>query len=148
MNKTDEKLLIKDLCARVPYGVMCARLPLYGNGVLGSPRKLIGIHPSRRYMLEFDNGEYMPNEYMLDDIKPYLRSISSMTKEEAYELRGWEDYELISWLDCEEICFCDLTVKYETLVKLMDWLYEHHFDIHGLIEKGLALEAPEGIYNF
>ena len=28
-----------------------------------------------------------------------------------------------------------------------DWLNKHHFDYRGLIEKGLALEAPEGMYN-
>jgi hypothetical protein len=30
---------------------------------------------------------------------------------------------------------------------LVDWLNAHHFDYRGLIEKGLALEAPEGMYN-
>jgi hypothetical protein len=34
------------------------------------------------------------------------------------------------------------------LVKeLGDWLNAHHFDYRGLIEKGLALEAPEGMYK-
>ena len=28
-----------------------------------------------------------------------------------------------------------------------DWLNAHHFDYRGLIEKGLAIEAPEGMYN-
>ena len=30
---------------------------------------------------------------------------------------------------------------------LIDWFLEHHFDHRGLIEKGLAIEAPEGMYN-
>jgi hypothetical protein len=30
---------------------------------------------------------------------------------------------------------------------LVDWLNEHHFDYRGLIEKGLALEAPEDMYK-
>ena len=29
-----------------------------------------------------------------------------------------------------------------------DWLNAHHFDYRGLIPKGLALEAPEGMYKF
>jgi hypothetical protein len=29
----------------------------------------------------------------------------------------------------------------------IDWLNKHHFDYRGLIEKGLALEAPEGMYS-
>jgi hypothetical protein len=36
-----------------------------------------------------------------------------------------------------------LIPSYDTL----DWLNKHHFDYRGLIEKGLALEAPEGMYN-
>ena len=31
--------------------------------------------------------------------------------------------------------------------ELYDWLLKHHFDYRGLIEKGLALEAPKGIYE-
>ena len=30
---------------------------------------------------------------------------------------------------------------------MFDWLKVHHFDYRGLIEKGLALEAPEGMYK-
>jgi hypothetical protein len=33
------------------------------------------------------------------------------------------------------------------MVKLIDWLNAHHFDYRGLIDKGLAIEAPEGMYN-
>jgi len=28
-----------------------------------------------------------------------------------------------------------------------DWYNAHHFDYRGLIEKGLAIEAPEGMYK-
>ena len=31
--------------------------------------------------------------------------------------------------------------------EIYDWLNAHHFDYRGLIEKGLALEAPDGMYN-
>ena len=35
----------------------------------------------------------------------------------------------------------------KTVNLYIDWLNTYHFDYHGLIEKGLALEAPEGMYN-
>ena len=38
-----------------------------------------------------------------------------------------------------EVCFACLPV--------VDYCYSRHLDIHGLIEKGLALEAPEGMYK-
>jgi len=60
-------------------------------------------------------------------IKPYLRPMSSMTEEERQE------YGLVL---CDELS----TNQY-------DWLNSHHFDYRGLIEKGLALEAPDGMYK-
>ena len=66
------------------------------------------------------------------NIMPYLRPMSNMTEEEK------KVYKEIS------VCLCG-----EIVAKTMiDWLNEHHFDYRGLIEKGLALEAPEGMYKF
>ena len=65
----------------------------------------------------------------IDCIKPYLRPLSSMTEEEA------KDMDLT---ECLESSF---------YVGVIDWLNAHHFDYRGLIEKGLALEAPEDMYK-
>ena len=68
------------------------------------------------------------------DIKPYLRPISSMNDE-------------------ERLVYLNLTHDYtnktykEPTTEIIDWLNEHHFDYRGLIEKGLALEAPEDMYK-
>lgn len=35
----------------------------------------------------------------------------------------------------------------ETFYEYTDYLNAHHFDYRGLIEKGLALEAPEDMYK-
>jgi hypothetical protein len=29
---------------------------------------------------------------------------------------------------------------------MIDWLNVHHFDYRNLIDKGLAIEAPDGMY--
>ena len=63
-------------------------------------------------------------------IKPYLRPMSSMTKEELKEFQKLRDIIPLDWLPFAH-----------------DWLLAHHFDYRGLIEKGLALEAPKGMYN-
>jgi hypothetical protein len=78
--------------------------------------------------------------YMLEDlmfideaiIRPYLRPMSSMTEEER------KYYNSLSILIADSEC---------EVYEEMDWLNAHHFDYRGLIKKGLALEAPEGMYK-
>ena len=63
-------------------------------------------------------------------VKPYLRPMSSMTEEEIIEWNIMVD-------NCNEpFDFC-----------FVDYCNRKHFDYRGLIEKGLALEAPEGMYK-
>lgn len=64
-----------------------------------------------------------------------------MTKEEKYEYRHMLGATLNS--EGESIMF----VYVEDFSIVVDWLNEHHFDYRGLIEMGLALEAPEGMYK-
>ncbi len=67
--------------------------------------------------------------------KPYLRPMSSMTEDEKIE---WD----------AEYAYNSKSYEYEEyLSKMIDWLNAHHLDYRGLIEKGLALEAPEGMYK-
>ena len=66
--------------------------------------------------------------------KPYLRPMSSMTEEEKTEFRQLRGVIAISdMIVADAVGF--------------DWLNAHHFDYRGLIDKGLAIEAPEGMYN-
>jgi len=64
------------------------------------------------------------------DCKPYLRPMSSMTEEEKEEYQAFFNYDGVEYPE-----------------EYIDWLNAHHFDYRGLIEKGLALEAPKGMYN-
>ena len=70
---------------------------------------------------------------------PYLRSMSNMTEEEKAEYTSY----------CFEQPFLqkDKTPNLGSVPMCIDWLNAHHFDYRGLIEKGLALEAPEGMYD-
>ena len=82
-------------------------------------------------------------------MSPYLRPMSSMTDEERSE---WADLFNLELDKLNEISDED---KAEELAPYyfgkchqvsIDWLNAHHFDYRGLIPKGLALEAPEGMY--
>ena len=147
MTQEDKELLLKDLCARLIHGVICDRL--------GQPKKLLSISPYKVYCLEFDNGEYTPSEYKIEDIKPYLRPISSMTEEECDKLR--EILEIESWdIPGEYIkindagilrLFTELGKDFWTIAEATDYLNSIHVDYRGLISMGLALEAPENLYD-
>ena len=134
MTQEEKELLLKDLCARLSYEVICDRL--------GKPKKLLGVHPTKKFPLEFDNGEYMPSDYKLEDIKPYLRPMSDMTEQEKKEFD-----ELMT--SVEERCINAYGKGGYSLAftTLNDWLNVHHFDYRGLIEKGLALAAPKDMYK-
>ncbi len=103
MTSEEKHLLLKDLCARLPYGVKTSN----DHGILE-------LTPRTDVIYIVDNGHI-----------PYLRPMSSMTREE----RAF--YFAID----------------ESSATCIDWLNARHFDYRGLIEKGLALEAPEEMYN-
>jgi hypothetical protein len=121
MSKEDKELLLKDICARLPY-----KPQVVYNGVTET---LSTLHI-------FDM-THLKEECV--DIKPYLRSMDSMTEEEFREYNQNETCVLY-----EEGILNGQTI---TSGESVDWLNAHHFDFRGLIEKGLALEAPEDMYK-
>lgn len=140
MTQEEKQLLLKDLCARLPYGVIChynCVIPIEGRelrkanckdvlrGVVPTPDKHIG------FMVGLDKVNALEG-----DIKPYLRPMSSMTEEEKTE------YATIIVKEAEQA-----VESFTFGIDGIDWLNAHHFDYRGLIEKGLALEAPEGMYK-
>lgn len=123
LSEEDKQLLLKDLSSRLPYGVIIE----YNNDGCSSTREL-GLDSLHDFM--FDNAE----------LKPYLRPIPSMTEEERGELR--------KFCRKEEGILYDIGVSGAiNAPAIIDYLNAHHFDFRGLLEKGLALEAPEGMYE-
>lgn len=119
MSDKDKKLLLIDLSARLPY----KQFVLLGGK---ETVMLCGIDGDEVY-LNIDS-----DSFHVESIKPYLRPMSSMTRDESYELDHVEErYDN----------------HYDSIVAQIDWLNKHHFDYRGLIEKGLALEAPKGMYG-
>ena len=126
MTKEEKEILLKDLCARLPYKV---KIQSWYGAILTSDLNTFPF-----------SMEEMDKEDMWDQLsgfKPYLRPMSSM--------KGAEVFEYISLK--EDIDASDgATYSFET-DESIDWLNANHFDYRGLIGKGLALEAPEGMYN-
>jgi hypothetical protein len=135
MTKEERQLLIKDLCGRLPYGVYVDAYSWQKD----TPKLLLECVPE--YVGEEIVVKRLAGRHSIREIKPYLRPMSSMTKEEKYTYRHMLGATLNS--EKESIMF----VYVEDFPAVIDWLNAHHFDYRDLIEKGLALEAPEGMYK-
>lgn len=128
MTQEEKQLLLSDICARLTYGVKCQID--YNNeedSDLGIERycddRIVSVCVETEEIGLYEASEY----FYPDEIKPYLRPMSSMTEEEKEEL-----FQLMG---------------NGTDVKRIDFYISHHFDYRGLVPMGLALEAPEDMYK-
>lgn len=116
MTQEDKQLLLADLCARLPYGVIC----------YDEAQNETGIFKQFEYegFGRIHNGRGMR---YIEHIHPILRPMSSMTEEEKEELikNFWGSH----------------TAK-DTFEEL-SWYLSKHFDINELIPRGLAIEVTE-----
>ena len=150
MKKEDKELLLKDLCARLPYGVKF----ILSGGNVNNIYTMKGIDLIATDEGVWDYGVTTKNTEPIEIkyIKPYLRPMSSMTEEEKEELKNLFDAEEVT---SYSICYIEggtlveylSPIPYSFCYKIIDWLNKNMFDYRGLIVKGLALEAPEGMYN-
>ena len=141
MTKEEEKqLLLKDICARLRYSLICKVTHKDSEGWKEENMVLSGIIYNEGYFTS-ENGSAYSYEF-----KPYLRPMSSITEEEKKIMRS-RGFELIHY-DTGYTGFCNKSYVDEVSFRFMDeFLNSHHFDYRGLIEKGLALEAPENMYK-
>jgi hypothetical protein len=137
MKQEDKDLLLKDLCSRLPYNVKCAE-----------------VHPNNKFVNKWDivkigkfieDGIFISNceetygyVSQIENIKPYLFPLSSMTEEimdEIYEVSGVYDIGIDSPVHIE------VGTTFEELTKIFHILNKYHIDYMGLIPMGLALDA-------
>ena len=125
MTQEEKQLLLKDLCSRLPYELW----------------------------VKYDNNDYIATGYghgrvslltsmfssavgpcpLIEEVKPYLRPMSSMTEEEENELTS------IAVLGGYNSSVFNSFV-------VVDWLNAHHFDYRGLIPMDMAIEAEDWMY--
>ena len=121
MTEKEKDLLFKDLCARVPYGVKYMK---YSWGY-GLDQEI----PEVEVLECVDKNGYISNTkvYTVEDIKPYLFPLSSMTEEQKEELQS--------------LIIQDAFGTPDNTYTLQDFYCKYHLDYRGLIEKDLALDA-------
>ena len=115
MTQEDKELLLRDLCARVPYGVKVQ----YMNNIF------VIDYVSSYEEVKLD----VPDNYTvgISEVKPYLFPLSSMTEKQKKEYQ----YITERWMYDPSYSISDST----------DWLNKNHFDYRGLIKKDLAIDA-------
>ena len=125
MKQEYKELLLKDLCARLPYNIIC-KVEFRESGEYKSKNMFLsGVFTDEAYFTT-KGGSIYSNEY-----KPYLFPLSSMTEEEQRTLDSMcNGVEMVSRLS-----------GLKMFDKAFNWLNEYHFDYRGLIEKGLAIDA-------
>lgn len=131
MTQENKELLLKDLCTRLQYGVKIS--------VNDKIESLQGINVLDNVV---EYGSFLSSD--IEEVKLYLFPMSNMTEEEKEEY-----YNLCFEEEREELEFGEWVTRvyYHNTIESIDWLNKNHFDYRGLIEKGLAIEAPEGMYN-
>jgi hypothetical protein len=132
MTKEDKELFLKDLSARLPYWVK----------ITWDGKHLLTVTPYVYCAITSENNiNKLP--------KMFLRPMLSMTDEEISDLQKincqfcFNKFNNSAYVGATNDGFCSV----EEMSNILDYLNSHHFDYRGLIEKGLALEAPEGMYN-
>ena len=142
MTQEEKQLLIQDLSARLPYKTYVKTTKGIGY--------IYAINTSQLIELSVANdSEYWSEVFNIDEIKPYLRPMSSMTEEEKKELLQISNFNP----DVDGICYDCICCIERTSIDIVDianfisWLNKNMFDYRWLIEKGLALEAHDGMYN-
>ena len=143
MTQENKELLLKDLCARLPYGVKCY------NMFSEETRELAAIEldsESTLFCFWDKRKMFYHQKIYISEFKPYLFPMSSMTeaqKQEFLSVAGYERREE----DCgrhTETYYYDMVGHEHNFYQnsdAIDWLNKNHFDYRELIEKGLALDA-------
>jgi hypothetical protein len=126
MTQEEKDLLLKDLCARLPYGVIIEH---EGNlSILDAIFMCDSISVSSTSM-----DKKLSYNLALDEFKPYLFPLSSMTEEQK-----------------EEYCQLQQKIIYNSygpvnvdIINYINWCYKNHIDINGLIPMDLAIDATD-----
>ena len=142
LDENEINLLTIDLCGRAPYGTCFIQFPksgIFPDGMEDTIQK-VSAKDIRRILVNLQ----------VIALKPYLRRMTSMTDEEKkfyygiVHIQRFEgNYEIDVPADNPIT-----TIEISRISELINWLNEHCFDYRGLIDMGIAIEAPKEMYTF
>ena len=143
MTQEHKELLLKDLCARLPYGFKF----MFNKNIYTTKGLDLIVTDEGDWESAVTAKDTAPIE--IDFIKPYLFPLSSMTEEQEKEIQeiiGNPDYACITrktdglelWLNFIDT---DPTIWLDAIFEVQDYLNKNHFDYRNLIDKNLAIDC-------
>lgn len=124
MTQKDKELLLKDLCAKLPYGVKVTTNNFHNLTLLSiNPNGIAEVIPNNGY----------PMEINWEDCKPYLFPLSSMTEKQKKEYCSLQ----------QKVIYNSKGLINSDVMEYVNWCYKNHIDVNNLIPMGLAIDATE-----
>ena len=136
MKQENKELLLKDLCARLPYGVKVK---------LGDNPNIFDLEYRIKFAVMYGDSDKLEDILDIINIKPYLFPLSSLTEEQRNNIcellldtqKKFSPYGEINTKGCDNLFIS--SVKQSNA--LINYCLTNHLDINGLIEEGLAIDA-------
>jgi hypothetical protein len=157
LKKQDDKKFVMALCLYLPYDVKVSHSMVSGIVTAQSKfvdRPLSSVDTVYNTFSTCENGASVVGMDIFNRlgdvrVKPYLRSMKTMTedeKNELYKILKEETDIVIEQLKTGDCGIPEGKYHFNSQLQL-DFCLRHKFDMFGLIPKGYALEAPEGMYK-
>ena len=141
MKQEEKDLLLKDLCSRLTYGVKVK----FGDS---KPALLTVIEHDEFGWQIGSEDEFGGMITIIDNVKPYLFPLSSMTEKQKYDfycrfIENDCDFDDFKEFYLDNGMWHKLLTSLDDIEAIIDWFNKNHFDYRGLIEKGLAIDATD-----
>lgn len=151
MTQENKELLLKDLCARLPYGVnveytfKVTVIATNAEEIMTRTLFLYSINRLDNMTVSGIDDDGYENICFFEEVKPYLFPLSSMSDEmwdKEFRGCGITEFTRDSFkYGCETLEFNNSNPSLSSMVRFINQLIKNHFDIYGLIPKGLAIDA-------
>ena len=138
MTEEQKQLLIKDLCGRLPSGVNILHVK---DGIIGVLSAINIYVEGREQKLKCSTPFFGEDNVPIEEFKPYLYPLSSMTEEQRSEYKNLLRPSVYKSLEEEEDVGFPTLISANPSAVEVDYFNKHHLDFRGLIEQGLAIDA-------
>ena len=138
MTPEQKDLLLKDLCARLPYNIK-----VYDNNGNFNTSYVNLLHINGKVSEAFVGNGMQCRTAPIDEIRPYLFPLSSMTEEQYNEMQTISGKDCMEHMEIEKEWRNNSPFTHLPLYqhRVIEFFHKYHFDYRGLIPMGLAIDA-------